>query len=138
MSIKGFDKSKLRTISDITPEQHDLMCAFLQGAVYCWCKNHPDDWFAFRDLLNFYWQGTPLYALWLKQEKRYGITDDSTPEQVKQALTAAAIDAGWLLKEVLANDKREFDQRKAFKATQYLWVGGDEEHVPQEDAEPAE
>ena len=114
------------------------MCAFLQGAVYCWCKNRPGEWFAFRDLLNFYWQGTPLYALWLKQEKRYGITDDSTPEQVKQALTAAAIDAGWLLKEVLANDKREFDQRKAFRATQYLWVGGDEEHVPQEDAEPAE
>ncbi len=125
MSIKDFDKSKLRSVSGITQKQHDLIYAFLQGAVYCWCKNHPTEWLAFRDLLNFDWKGTPLFDLWLKQVKRYKITDDSTPEQIKKALTAAAIDAGWLLKEVLANDRREFEQRKAFRATQYLWVGSD-------------
>ena len=43
------------------------MRAFLQGAVYCWCKNRKDDWFAARDLLggnNYYWQGTPLIPLY--------------------------------------------------------------------------
>ena len=43
------------------------MRAFLQGAVYCWCKNRKDEWFAARDLLggdNYYWQSSPLMPLY--------------------------------------------------------------------------
>lgn len=43
------------------------MRAFIQGAVYCWCKNRPDEWFAARDLFggeNYYWEGTPLMPLY--------------------------------------------------------------------------
>lgn len=34
-------------------------------------RNRKEDWFSLRDLMggeNFYWQGTPLYALYEKQE----------------------------------------------------------------------
>ena len=41
MSIKGYDKAKLRSVSGITKAQHDLIYAFLQGAVYVWCKLRP-------------------------------------------------------------------------------------------------
>ena len=43
------------------------MRAFLQEAVYCWCKNRKDEWLAVRDLLggdNHYWQGIPLIPLY--------------------------------------------------------------------------
>ena len=52
-----------KSVNGFTDEQLNLMRAFLQGAVYCWCKNRKDEWFAARDLLggdNYYWQGTPL------------------------------------------------------------------------------
>ena len=82
MSIKGYDKAKLRSVSGITKAQHDLIYAFLQGAVYVWCKLRPSEWFALRDLMgqgtsedpkdvgNFFWNGTPMYALWLKHKNQ--------------------------------------------------------------------
>ena len=56
-----------KSVNGFTDEQLKLMRAFLQGAVYCWCKNRKDEWFAARDLLggdNYYWQGTPLIPLY--------------------------------------------------------------------------
>ena len=51
-----------KSVNGFSERQLDLMRAFLQGAVYCWCKNRKNEWFAARDLLggdNYYWQGTP-------------------------------------------------------------------------------
>lgn len=115
MTIKNFDKNQLRGVSGITDAQHQRMCDFLQGAVYCWCKNRPNEWFALRDLLPFYWNDSPLIDLFNK----YYDSD----EHLDYAIHQAAVDAGWLLKEVLANEpRRVFESSKAFKATQYRLI----------------
>ncbi|MDY6883601.1 MAG: hypothetical protein SWL02_07480, partial [Pseudomonadota bacterium] len=83
-------------------------------AVYCWCKNRKDEWFSLRDLMggdNYYWEGTPLYHLFTKHE-------ETNHDSVKEA----GKDAGWLLKEVLANDKRVFDSKKNSLIKHYRWV----------------
>ena len=46
-----------KSVNGFTGWQLNLMRAFLQGAVYCWCRNRKDEWFAARDLLggdNYY------------------------------------------------------------------------------------
>lgn len=91
---------------------------FLQGAIYCWCKNRKDFWFGLRDLMggeNFFWQGTPLYVLYSEHVKVLGNSDAS--------ITAAAMDAGLLLKKVLYEDKRGFNQRKEEGVNKYKWSG---------------
>src|SRR5574344_1246818 len=97
-----------KSVNGFTDEQLNLMRAFLQGAVYCWCKNRKDEWFAARDLLggdNYFWQGTPMVALYEKSEN------------VEQA----GKDAGWLLKQVIDNDKRSFETKKEGLVRQYRW-----------------
>lgn len=81
------EDTEVKEVLGISKEQEQRIVDFLQGAVYCWCKNRKDEWFAARDLLggeNYFWQGTPLFALYEKTK------------DVKQA----GIDAGWLLKKV--------------------------------------
>lgn len=102
-------KSELREVYGITNEQRQRIMDFLQGAVYCWCKNRKDEWFAARDLLggdNYYWQETPMYALYEKSED----------------VELAAKDAGWLLKMVINSDKRTFETQKDY-VRQYRWNG---------------
>lgn len=104
--------------------------AFIQGAVYCWCKNKPDDVFAVRDLFggeNTDWGGTPLqeiYGHWssLYRGQHPELSDDELHEK---AADQAAIDVGWLMKSVLQNDRREFESSDVGKAKGYKWVGGD-------------
>ena len=66
---------------------------------------------------NFEWLGTPLHALYEKHINR-GKGED-------EAVTDAAKDAGWLLKSVLANDRRHFVLGKAGLVSVYRWVGGE-------------
>ena len=69
MSLKI--ESELRNVTGISEEEKRRIKDFLQGGVYCWCKNRKDEWFSLRDLMggdNFYWQGTPLLPLYLKHE----------------------------------------------------------------------
>lgn len=104
------EKSEIREVYGISEGQKQGIIDFLQGAVYCWCKNRKDEWFAARDLLggdNFYWQGTPMYALFEKSE------------DVEQA----GKDAGWLLKKVINKDKRTFESTKTGLVRQYRWIG---------------
>ncbi|MDR0734011.1 MAG: hypothetical protein LBF08_08165 [Dysgonamonadaceae bacterium] len=106
-------ESEIREVYGITEEQKQRIMDFLRGAVYCWCKNRKDEWFAARDLLggdNFYWQGTPMLALYEKSE------------DVEQA----GKDAGWLLKRVINNDKRRFETTKKDFVRQYRWTGEEE------------
>ncbi len=104
------DDSEIIYVNGITDEQKQINIDFLQGDVYSWCKNRKDEWFAARDLLggdNYYWQGTPMIALYEKSE------------DVEQA----GKDAGWLLKRVLNDDKRTFEVSTDGRVKIYRWNG---------------
>ena len=61
---------------------------FSQGAVYSWCKNRKGEWFSLRDLMgggNFYWNGTPLLDLYLKQKNLGGNSEISIEDAGKDA-----------------------------------------------------
>ena len=65
--------ARLKNVTRLLPADRDRILDFLQGGVYCWCKNRPTEWFSLRDLMggeNFFWQGTPLIALWIKHNGR--------------------------------------------------------------------
>ena len=96
---------------------HDMM-NFLQGSVYCWCKNRKGESFAARDLLggdNYYWQDTPMMALY---EHYLDGNDDNHDYAVEEAGKAA----GRLLYQLLLDDKREFRTWKEY-TRMYLWTG---------------
>lgn len=107
--------SELRRVSGLSDEEGRAVRAFLQGAVYCWCKNRPREWFSLRDLTggdNALWRGTPLYVL---REKHRLRTAD--------ALKAASIDCGWLLKQTLQEDRRVFETTELNLVRKYRWTG---------------
>lgn len=106
-------QSEIREVHGISEEQKQRISDFLQGAIYCWCKNRKDEWFAARDFLggdNYYWQNTPMFALYEKSEN----------------IEQAAKDAGWLLKKVIADDKRSFETKKEGLVRQYRWNGDED------------
>lgn len=115
------EKIRFRRISaNICEEDVIAIKNYLQGAVYCWCKNCKDEnqnplWFSARDLFggdNYYWQATPLYVLFT-WHKNNGAQDP---------VNMAGKDVGHLLRDVLFNDKRLFDTRKPY-TREYLWDG---------------
>ncbi|WP_149554610.1 hypothetical protein [Treponema pectinovorum] len=113
MLIKG--NNTVRNVFGISEMQEAKIYTFLQGAVYCWCKNFNDEEFALRDLMggeNFDWEGTPLYALWEKHNEL------GAANPVK----SAGIDAGWILKKVILEDKRKFELRESEMTNKYRWI----------------
>ncbi|KQO28421.1 hypothetical protein ASF10_23105 [Flavobacterium sp. Leaf82] len=113
MSIIPF--SKIRNVTNITVAEKERIYDFFQGALYCWCKNRPDEWFTVRDFLggeNFDWNGTPLIVLFNKHKKQGKSDADS--------IEAAGKDAGWIAKKVIAEDAREFETEKGF-VRRYKW-----------------
>ena len=69
------EKMELRTVTGITQADFNAIYYFLQGAIYCWCKAKREEWFTVQDLLggeNFYWEGTPLIALYRKHKDTLG------------------------------------------------------------------
>ncbi len=110
--------SELRDVHGINDTQKELIKAYIQGAVYSWVKNQPGEQFAARDLVggaNFDWTGTPLIALY---DKHIAQGKDSDA-----AIEAAGKDLGWLLKTVLAEDKRTFTATKSGLVSAYCWDG---------------
>ena len=118
--------TRIQAVNGLTPDQTAGIRAFLQGAVYTWCKrpdeNRDQNWFAARDLVggdDFEWQGTPLIALYDKHAA-HGRAD---------AVERAGIDLGWLLKDVLADDRRAFEEGHGGMVKVYRWIrtsaGGD-------------
>ena len=104
---------RIHDVYQITEEQKGKIKAFLQGGVYCWCKNRKDEWFSLRDLMggdNFHWQGTPLIELY----KKHKYKEDS--------VKSAGIDAGWLLKAVVNEDERVFETKKSELINHYRWI----------------
>ncbi len=65
--------SEIRDVTGLTRQQEGDIRNFLQGAVYTWCKNRKDEWFALRDLMggdNYDWSDTPLQVLYDKHISR--------------------------------------------------------------------
>lgn len=107
------NQSEIRDVHGITDEEKSRIRDFLQGAVYCWCKNRPDEWFSLRDLMggeNYYWQGTPLITLYEKHE------------DAVDAVQRAGRDGGWLLKRVIDNNSRKFKTKKEELIRKYSWI----------------
>jgi len=112
------EKSEIRRVTGIAESDVDAIKYFLQGAVYCWCKNCPEKWFAMRDLMggeNFYWYRTPLYVLYKKHI--------NLGKENEEAINDAAKDSGWILKRVIEDDKRLFETQKYGLVRMYKWDG---------------
>ncbi len=104
------EKSQVNEVNGISEGDKRRIMDYLQGAVYSWSKNRKGEWFAARDLLggdNFYWEGTPMYALYEKSKD----------------IEQAGKDAGWLLKKVINDDKRFFNTKKHGRVREYCWNG---------------
>ena len=111
------EPSEIREVTGISPEERQSIIDFLQGAVYCWCKNRKNEWFSMRDLMggdNFYWQGTPLVVLYDKHE--------NLGKNSESAVKDAGKDSGWLLKRVINDDLRSFDTVVEEQIRKYRWV----------------
>jgi hypothetical protein len=115
MIIKG--DAKIHDLTGLTDEEKARVRDFLQGAVYCWCKNRKDEWFGMADLMggdNNDWEGTPLIRLY-ENQKEGGKTHEEARER-------AGIDSGWLLKAVIHGDLRRFETEETPVKRQYRWV----------------
>ena len=107
---------EVRTITGISDHDLEKCRVFLQGAVYCWCKNRKNEWFALRDLVggdNTEWDGIPLDAVYQKH------IANLAPDR---AYAEAARDAGWILKRVIADDQRVFDTQILDEVRHYQWL----------------
>lgn len=110
-------ESEIRNVREISNEEKQRIIDFLQGAVYCWCKNKPDEWFSMRDLMggeNYYWEGTPLLVLYTKHK--------SKGKDWESAVKDAGKDSGWLLKRVINQDQRKFETKKEELIRKYKWI----------------
>lgn len=111
--------SELREVQGISGEEKKRIRDFIQGAVYCCCKNRSNEWFSMRDLMggeNGNWEETPMDALY-QRHARAGLTSD-------EAVDRAGKDSGWLLKSVIAQDRREFETKEEERIRKYRWVAG--------------
>lgn len=109
--------SKIHKVRGITSEQNELIRKFMQGAIYSWIKSQNGAAFAVRDLVggvNSDWTGTPLYALYKKHR--------DTGKNIDAAITGAGIDLGWIVKSVLAVDKRTFKAAKKGMVSSYTLI----------------
>lgn len=87
----------------LTPNELNEACAYLQGAVYVCCQLKSTEEFAAKDFVggtNYHWERTPLYKIY----QYYESNGTKNPE------SEAAKDVGIILKKVLIEDKRTFDQ----------------------------
>lgn len=61
---------------------------------------------------NFFWDGTPLIQIYNKH------VDQNSSNPIREA----AIDAGWILKKVIHDDKRQFIVKREEMTNKYLWI----------------
>ena len=101
-------------VAKITENDKNMIKTFIQGAVYCYCKNNFDKEFAARDLFggaNYDWTGTPLIVLYEWHR------DNSNNDPVEMA----GRDLGWLLLDVIISDNRTFTKIKGY-TNHYKWI----------------
>ena len=118
---------------DERPTAEELISAFLQGAVYIWCKLRPNEWFALRDLMGkavidpsddgcFFFNYTPLKALWEQEKENCGLNTEYSDEKLVLALKQTTIHADELLKKAIDNDTfRHFDINEEGMPRKYRW-----------------
>lgn len=109
--------SILREVRGITPDDKTTIITYLRGSVYTWCNNNKAEWFSARDFLgrdNYNWNGTPLQVLY---NKHY-----NNGKRGEACVKAAGKDAGWILKKVIAQDKRKFETKVESRIRKYRWV----------------
>jgi len=109
--------SMIREVSGISEVEKKAILNFLQGAVYCWCKNREEKWFSMRELMggnNRDWNGTPLFVLYEKH-----INEGKTSSE---SFELAGRESGWLLKKVIKDDARNFKTKKKDIIRKYYWV----------------
>lgn len=114
------NSTQIRTVKGVSNKDLEKISDFLQGAVYCWCKNRKEEWFSLRDLMggdNFYWAGTPLLPLYDEHERKGKSSED--------AIRDAGKDCGWILKKVIFDDKRSFETKKEDLIRKYKWIGNE-------------
>lgn len=102
----------------LTQNELNKVCAYLQGAVYVWCCIKKTEEFAAKNFVggtNYHWEGTPLYKIY----QYYESNGTKNPE------SEAAKDVGIILKKVLIEDKRTFEQieNPNEKRKYYKWDG---------------
>lgn len=106
---------KTRAISaKISIEEQQRIKDFIQGAVYCCCKNNKGKLFSARDLFggdNYDWSGTPLIALF----------DWHSTNGSKNPVEMAGKDIGWLLLDVICRDIRMFEIVEGY-THEYRWI----------------
>jgi hypothetical protein len=115
MISKG--ENTLRDVSKLSEMEKNSIMNFLQGAVYCWCKNRKGEWFTILDLMggdNRDWSKTPLEILYNKHIQNGKTT--------KEAFDNAGKESGWLLKRVIYDDKRQFETEKTEINRKYRWL----------------
>jgi len=111
-------ESELREPSGMNVTDRELIRAFMQGAIYCWVKNRPEEPFAVRDLvggMNTNWSQTPLQVLYDRHIDS-GKTEDD-------AFDAAAKDIGWIVKTLLSEDRRTFEVDNSGFVNTYHMIG---------------
>ncbi len=104
----------------IDPLDLEKINAYIQGAVYCWCKNVRDIkgnnlWFIAAHLFggdNFFWEETPLFVLY-KWHLKNGAADP---------VNMAGRDVGHILKSLIDKNPRIFHTRPGYRR-EYLWTG---------------
>lgn len=114
--------SEVREVPDINASDLGRIRDFLQGAVYCWCKNRKDEWFSLQKLMggeNFDWQGTPLYRLY-EEQINSGLTNEAAIERAGQQ-------GGWILKALLRDDRRAFETAEGTRSREYRWLATDQD-----------
>lgn len=115
--IRG-EKAFRKTVAELEKSQLLVIETYLQGMVYCWCKNCKDEddvpkWFTARDLVggdNFYWERTPLQAIWSWHNHN----------RPADAQDMAGKDLGHILKKVIIEDSRTFKTEKGY-TRKYIW-----------------
>jgi len=109
--------SKIHKVRGITVEEKELIKNYMQGAIYTWIKSDPKKPFSVRDLvggINNDWNGTPLIALYKKHR--------TAGKDSVAAMAGAGVDLGWIVKDVLASDKRTFKAKKRGLVSSYNWI----------------
>ncbi len=102
--ITNNTKKTYKISADLIPIDEEIIKVYMQGAVYSFCNTNKDEYFSTRILFggdNRNWGGTPMQKLYDYQLKE-GKTCD-------EAFDLAARDAGWLLKQTLERDTRNFE-----------------------------
>lgn len=118
MIING--NKTIRKVSGLTEERKKEVCRwFLREKISTWYNNSKNEWFALKDLVGYQysdWSGTPLEDIYKKHKALDKLEVISkkhkTQEEIEQHVrSAAAIDAGWLLKKAIQEDEQYFETR---------------------------